>query len=68
MMTTYRETILKMYNDRKLYDTEEGTQHPRQAEELVDASRLKAGDLVLDVATGTGLVVLWPLLRQSAHR
>ncbi len=55
-MRNYRDAILKMYNDRTSYDTENGTRHPQDAEKLVTASNIKSGDRVLDVATGTGLV------------
>lgn len=55
-MASYRDEILKMYNDRTSYDTEAGSRHLQDAEQLVAASRLKIGDSVLDVATGTGLV------------
>lgn len=55
-MASYRDAILKMYNDRTAYDTEGGTRHPEDAERLVASSNIGLGDRVLDVATGTGLV------------
>ncbi len=55
-MASYRDAILKMYNDRTSYDTEAGSRHREDAEKLVADSELKLGDSVLDVATGTGLV------------
>lgn len=50
--------IMGFYGRRTDYDHEPGTTHPYKAKRLLETVPLQPGDLVLDVATGTGLIAI----------
>ncbi|NEP17415.1 MAG: GNAT family N-acetyltransferase [Leptolyngbya sp. SIO4C1] len=54
----YTQQVIVLYSRRTDYDTEPGTTHPAKAQRLLDSVPLAAGQSILDIATGTGLVAI----------
>lgn len=57
-MTNYQQHVKDFYNNRTAYDSEKGSQHPREAKLLIEFVPLQPGQKILDIATGTGLVAI----------
>jgi ubiquinone/menaquinone biosynthesis C-methylase UbiE len=57
-MHTYKQQVIEFYSSRTNYDHEEGTQHPREANLLLESVPIQPGHKILDIATGTGLVAI----------
>ena len=56
-MFEYKQQIVDFFNSRTDYDAE-GDSHPNEAKKLLEFAPVKAGQTVLDLATGTGLVAI----------
>lgn len=55
-LSTYKQQVLTLFDRRIHYDR--GDFHPRLAHRLVELAELRSGQVVLDAATGTGLVAI----------
>ncbi len=53
----FKQEIAETFNRRKNYDNE-GYLHPKLAHRLVEYGRIKPGETIIDMATGTGLVAI----------
>lgn len=56
-MDDYKQQVIDFFNRRTAYDAE-GKSHPNEAKRLLEYVPLKSGQVVLDIATGTGLVAI----------
>lgn len=54
-ITSFKQQIINDFNNRKEYENEF---HKRAASRLVEVAKLRSGQQVLDVATGTGLAAV----------
>lgn len=54
----YNRQVIEFFNSRTAYDQEEGSQHPREADLLLNYVPLQEKHKVLDIATGTGLIAI----------
>ena len=57
MEQNYKQRVIEFFNSRTAYDAE-GDSHPQEAQRLLDYVPLTSGQSVLDIATGTGLLVI----------
>lgn len=57
-MDGYKQQVIEFFNRRTAYDQESGTQHPHEANLLLESVQVRQGQRVLDIATGTGLVAI----------
>lgn len=53
----FKQEIAETFNRRINYDNE-GYLHPKLADRLVEYGRIKPGETIIDMATGTGLVAI----------
>ena len=56
-MSEYKQQVIDFFNKRTDYDGE-GDSHPNEAKKLLEFAPVKAGQTILDLATGTGLVAI----------
>ena len=57
-MSQYKQRVIDFFDQRTAYDSE-GIGHPEEANKLLEfAPNIQAGQTVLDLATGTGLVAI----------
>ena len=56
-MSEYKQQVIDFFNSRTDYDGE-GDSHPHEAKKLLEFAPVKAGQTILDLATGTGLVAI----------
>ena len=56
-MSEYKQQVIDFFNKRTAYD-KEGNSHRNEAKKLLEFAPVKAGQTVLDLATGTGLVAI----------
>jgi len=56
-MSEYKQQVIDFFNSRTAYDAE-GDSHPNEAKKLLEFAPVKAGQTILDLATGTGLVAI----------
>ena len=56
-MDDYKQQVIDFFDRRTAYDAE-GDSHPEEAKRLLEYVRLKSGQTILDLATGTGLVAI----------
>ena len=56
-MSEYKQQVIDFFNSRTDYDGE-GNSHPNEAKKLLEFAPVKAGQTILDLATGTGLVAI----------
>ena len=57
-MSEYKQQVIDFFNSRTDYDAE-GDSHPNEAKKLLEfAPTIKAGQTILDLATGTGLIAI----------
>ena len=56
-MDRYKQQVINFFNSRTDYDGE-GDSHPNEAKKLLEFAPVKTGQIVLDLATGTGLVAI----------
>ena len=54
-LSAYKQQILNDFNNRRDYENEF---HKQAATRLVELANLRSGQLVLDIATGTGLAAI----------
>lgn len=52
----FKQQVADMYSQRSNYD--EGDFHPRLAHRLIEYAKIRSGQKILDIATGTGLVAI----------
>jgi ubiquinone/menaquinone biosynthesis C-methylase UbiE len=57
MQDDYKRRIIDFFDSRTTYDSEERG-HPKNAKKLFDFVSVKPGQIVLDIAMGTGLVTI----------
>ena len=71
-MSEYKQQVIDFFDKRTAYDAE-GDSHPNEAKKLLAFAPIKAGQTILDLATGTGLVAMpsvmlrKSLLRRKSH-
>ena len=56
-MSEYKQQVINFFDKRTAYDAE-GDSHPNEAKKLLEFAPVKAGQTVLDLATGTGLIAI----------
>ena len=56
-MSEYKQSVVDFFDRRTNYDTE-SDRHPNEAKKLLKFAPVKAGQTILDLATGTGLVAI----------
>ncbi len=56
-MKDYKQQVVDFFNARTAYDAE-GNSHPQEAKRLLEYVPIKSGQIILDLATGTGLVAI----------
>ena len=56
-MSEYKQRVIDFFDSRTDYDAE-GDSHPQEAQKLLEFAPVKAGQTILDLATGTGLVAI----------
>lgn len=52
----FKQQVADMYSQRSNYD--EGDFHPRLGHRLIEYAKIRSGQKILDIATGTGLVAI----------
>lgn len=57
MQENYKQKVIDFFNGRTNYDLE-GDSHPKEAKRLLEYVAVKPGQIILDLATGTGLVAI----------
>ena len=57
MSENYKQQVINFFNSRTAYDAE-GNNHPQDAQRLLEYAPVKPGQVILDLATGTGLVAI----------
>ncbi|MDY7013867.1 MAG: class I SAM-dependent methyltransferase [Cyanobacteriota bacterium] len=57
MQEDYKHKVIEFFNGRTAYDLE-GDSHPIEAKRLLEYVAVRAGQTILDLATGTGLVAI----------
>ena len=57
MVSEYKQQVIDFFDKRTAYD-EEGDSHPNEARKLLEFAPVKAGQTILDLATGTGLAAI----------
>ena len=56
-MSEYKQQVIDFFDKRTAHDAE-GDSHPNEAKKLLAFAPIKAGQTILDLATGTGLVAI----------